>query len=541
MSFSGCTLKRKDGVNVPLVNGKQIIGRSRETMIKDVRCSKKQVECDVDLSSGTVLVRTLGANPSSALGRPLPQGQSVSLRHGDSLELLSGQHQFTVHFLPPPTAASGSSTAHQDSPSGLKRAAGSVEAPSPKRARPDSAPATGLDEEGLGEQSDGEEQETLAEQWTSLENDQLLMFVTKGVKPSSKIAAFDLDGTIITTKSGKTFAKDRDDWQIIYPDVPRKLKELSKSGFKIVFLTNQLGISKRKLLPEDLRRKLQNITGRLGVPVQCLISPGDRWYRKPRPGMWEYLIKTENGSRAVDMKESFYCGDAAGRREGWAPKKKKDFSCSDRLFAINVGLRFYTPEELFLGQPATNKYQLPEFDPRAAVDGARTAAPVSAARTEKEIAVLVGPPGSGKSHVTSTQLVPAGYVAANRDTLKSWQKCVQVAEQAIKEGKSAAVDNTNGDRESRARYVQLGRRLGVPVRCLLMTTTLAHARHNNKYRELTDSSHQHVSDMIFNMFKSRYEEPTTDEGFSEICRLDCLPTFSDQQQERIYRLYLLEK
>ncbi|KAF0309435.1 Bifunctional polynucleotide phosphatase/kinase [Amphibalanus amphitrite] len=183
-------------------------------------------------------------------------------------------------------------------------------------------------------------------------------------------------------------------------------------------------------------------------------------------------------------------------------------------------------------QPATNKYQLPEFDPRAAVDGARTAAP---------IAVLVGPPGSGKSHVTSTQLVPAGYVAANRDTLKSWQKCVQVAEQAIKEGKSAAVDNTNGDRESRARYVQLGRRLGVPVRCLLMTTTLAHARHNNKYRELTDSSHQHVSDMIFNMFKSRYEEPTTDEGFSEICRLDCLPTFSDQQQERIYRLYLLEK
>ena len=48
------------------------------------------------------------------------------------------------------------------------------------------------------------------------------------------------------------------------------------------------------------------------------------------------------------------------------------------------------------------------------------------------------------------------------------------------EGKSVAVDNTNGDRESRARYLELGRRLGVPVRCLLMTTTLAHARHNNK-------------------------------------------------------------
>ena len=48
--------------------------------------------------------------------------------------------------------------------------------------------------------------------------------------------------------------------------------------------------------------------------------------------------------------------------------------------------------------------------------------------------MLVGPPGSGKSHVTATELVPAGYVAANRDTLKSWQKCVQLAEQAIKVG-----------------------------------------------------------------------------------------------------------
>ena len=43
MPFSGCVLK-SEGTNlaVALAAGKQCIGRSRETRIKDTRCSKKQ-------------------------------------------------------------------------------------------------------------------------------------------------------------------------------------------------------------------------------------------------------------------------------------------------------------------------------------------------------------------------------------------------------------------------------------------------------------------------------------------------------------------
>ena len=67
----------------------------------------------------------------------------------------------------------------------------------------------------------------------------------------------------------------------------------------------------------------------------------------------------------IDMDNSFYCGDAAGRKKG--PNGKKDFSCSDRLLALNLKLQFYTPEEHFLGQRACKNDEInwPEFDPIA--------------------------------------------------------------------------------------------------------------------------------------------------------------------------------
>ena len=38
-------------------------------------------------------------------------------------------------------------------------------------------------------------------------------------------------------------------------------------------------------------------------------------FRKPRPGIWEWLELRGNGVK-VEKEESFYCGDAAGREAG---------------------------------------------------------------------------------------------------------------------------------------------------------------------------------------------------------------------------------
>lgn len=60
------------------------------------------------------------------------------------------------------------------------------------------------------------------------------------------------------------------------------------------------------------------------------------------------MILQANGGVEIDMKESMYVGDAAGRPAQGS--KKKDFSTSDRLFALNLGIPFFTPEEHFLGK-----------------------------------------------------------------------------------------------------------------------------------------------------------------------------------------------
>jgi DNA 3'-phosphatase len=62
-------------------------------------------------------------------------------------------------------------------------------------------------------------------------------------------------------------------------------------------------------------------------------------FRKPGIGLWKRVLELMENN--IDLESSFYCGDAAGR--------KTDHSNDDLLFAKNAKLKFYTPEEYFLG------------------------------------------------------------------------------------------------------------------------------------------------------------------------------------------------
>jgi len=66
------------------------------------------------------------------------------------------------------------------------------------------------------------------------------------------------------------------------------------------------------------------------------------------------------------MEKSFFCGGNAGRLAGFDSDGKpieKDHSCCDLLFAINIGLKFYTPEEYFLKESTADIILFTAFDP----------------------------------------------------------------------------------------------------------------------------------------------------------------------------------
>ncbi|XP_069681428.1 uncharacterized protein F21D5.5 isoform X2 [Periplaneta americana] len=537
MAFSTarrCILRCINNSHDPIIllhNEEVFIGRGPNTKITDKKCSRNQVTLRADFQSMEVTIKQIGANTTGVNGLALKKSETNILKHGDRLEILLGQHIHEIEFDPPPVTE-----VNKCEENNKKR----------KLEEADKVMKKKCDESLINdtqkENKPCDVEPSAESKWETVDNGKLLIYTTKNVISRSKIAAYDLDGTIIATQSGRVFPKDYNDWKIIYSEVPGKLKQLHDNGFKIVFMTNQAGIGRGSVSVGSFKDKVVKIVNKLGVPVQTFIATGKGIYRKPAPGMWKTLIEMKNDGIMVDMAASFFCGDAAGREANWAPKKKKDFSTADRLLAINLGLSFFTPEEHFL-QHRRASFKLPDFNPSALRTDVPLSEPSDACiiSDRKEVILMVGCQGSGKSFFASTYLVPKGYQCVNRDKLGSWQKCVSIMESALSSGRSVVVDNTNPDKESRKRFIEVPKRLGVPCRCFVMKTSMEHSKHNNKFREYTDDDHEPISDMIINMYKTKYVEPTMDEGFSAIVKINFIPKFSDPEMEKLYKSYLLEK
>jgi len=281
---------------------------------------------------------------------------------------------------------------------------------------------------------------------------------------SDKLAIFDFDWTLVRPTRGKKFPKDKDDWVWWRTSVPKILKKYAKENYRLVIVTDQTKDWKVKMI--------QDVIKSLGLSFTVIIGM-EKNMQKPNPSLFLNEIDS------FDKENSIYVGDAAGREGDWADKDKK--------FADAVGLKFYTPEEIFpLEYKTFPKILIPKG---------------------KEIIIMVGFPGSGKSTFIETQLIPKGYYIVDGDTLKLPTKMLKDASKHL--DTSIVFDATNGTIERRKIYIDFAKEHNLPVRCIWVSTPIEEALENVKTRR--EKTGKNVPSIALMVYQKKFEEPTDEE------------------------------
>jgi bifunctional polynucleotide phosphatase/kinase len=307
------------------------------------------------------------------------------------------------------------------------------------------------------------------------------LFLAHGAldEKGNKIAAFDIDHTIVKPINGKTFFNKECDFEFVFPNVVEKLSKLSKTH-TIVFFSNHGNVT------DEYKNMLTRIYH--SFPFIVMISKDDDNYRKPRIGMMNQLKKIIDN---FDLKLEYFVGDAAGRvRVGYAHapttsssaalvpiKGKKDFSDTDLKFALNLNVPFLTPEQFFLDRYEEIPIVLTGFNAKE-----HAMIPYNPPDyNNHEIILFVGKSSSGKTTFFKTFLEPFGYIHVNQDTLKTKEKCIKKVKEICGNGK-LVIDNTNPDTSTRKLYVDIAKSKGIPIYCYHFIADKDLCLHNNYYR-----------------------------------------------------------
>lgn len=301
-----------------------------------------------------------------------------------------------------------------------------------------------------------------------------------------KWALFDLDWTLIRptttnqrfTLSGGPLSFGTDDWAII-PGRVERLRDFVRENYTLGIITNQKYTGRRL---QNAKQRVQRATDllsiELGVPVYTMISSDatsmantndpNSYYRKPGTG-WGYHLGFLPGS--------LYVGDAV--QDHSRPDRGWGYSDSDRQFALNVGLPFYSPEEVFPQLPFPDGlFEIPKL-----------------------VLVLVGPPGSGKSTFGQT-LAQQGFMHIESDTYKSnWNHIQRAFREALRNNNKVVLDASNPNRQRRLEIIRIAREYQAPVAIVLFLN-------QGKWSEAPGRSP--VPKIAYNRYWSRFEEPNPD-------------------------------
>ena len=286
-----------------------------------------------------------------------------------------------------------------------------------------------------------------------------------------KMAAFDYDWTLVSPKDGKTFPSNIDDWEWLYPNIPEKIKSYYEDEFMIVIFTNQSKLWKHE--------QIKLVAKSLNIPI-CIIVATEKGDYKPNPILFNILI----GNNKINKDRSFFIGDALGR--------KSDFSDSDKVFAENIGIPYYCPEQIF-----HIKNEIIEI-------------PIIPLSDDQQIIIMVGYPGSGKSTIAKNICNNENFIYIEGDVYKTSTKMIKASIEDIKQNKSIIFDATNSSSKKRQEYIELGKKYNYKIVCIHVSTPLEVAYKQNKLRNYE----KYVPKIAYSVYKKNYEEPNETEGFN---------------------------
>tara|TARA_B110000259_G_scaffold87644_1_gene102002 strand:+ start:1612 stop:2643 length:1032 start_codon:yes stop_codon:yes gene_type:complete len=317
-----------------------------------------------------------------------------------------------------------------------------------------------------------------------------------------KIAAFDLDGTLINPKSKSKFPKDKDDYKYAFNNVDSKLKELMENGYKIVIFTNQNGIEKKKTSLKDIVYKIE----KLFPFADYFISDKDDLYRKPMPGMYHQFIEL-NGH----PNEIFYVGDAAGRKE--------DHSSSDINFAHNSRINFKTQSEFF-------KNIKENIKPKCILLSYNTNDIKDVKEFNNNVVVIMqGFPGCGKTEFIKEYVkynkIKEYLHLSNDEYTKS--KLMKLYKKGLNDEVLIFIDNLNATKKNREEFIKLLPEHYLAVGVHIKTPfEIAFQLNKERYYDSNIDSkcngkvRKKVPKVVYNIYKKRFENMAKSEGFHKI-------------------------
>lgn len=375
--------------------------------------------------------------------------------------------------------------------------------------------------------------------WLTHENIIYSENIVEYLNKSVKVASFDLDHTLIKPKGKRTHPKDEEDFEFVFPNISDVLKKYNDLGFSIIIFSNQSSLNikpdKKKIVLSRIQKLNDLVFQKYNIPVQVFISNSSDYCRKPNTGMMDFFLELHNIK--LD-KKSFYVGDAAGRIAD--KENKKDFACSDRMFALNCKINFLTPEQFFI-KDDKRKF---ECDNSAKTlfmkedkDGTLNNSYINwDLINQYDYIMLMGPPGSGKSTFSEllikkhkfTDIISIDKLRIKTKTISELKKCIK------DDTKRVIIDNNHSTIKSRKEYLDLVK--DKEVLLIKFNIDKKQSFFLNNFRCKVNKTSR-LSDVVIHSYFKYLTEPKIEEGFGDIMEIPFIPKFKNKIERKLFYQY----